>query len=95
MENKHLKLAAGALAIAAAVGAAAIWTPGNAQSPGSPNAALAFSNGWIPVGMNTTGDPAVPSIAWFYNRDDGRVVVCRHGADEAKSATCSPATRLP
>ncbi|MGE0667078.1 MAG: hypothetical protein AB7O49_11025 [Sphingomonadales bacterium] len=95
MLNKHLKLTAGGLAVAAAIGAAALLSPGNAQSPGSPNAGLAFSNGWIPVGMNTTGDPAVPSVAWFYNRDDGRVVVCRHGADEAKAATCSPATRLP
>ncbi|WP_346322169.1 hypothetical protein [Emcibacter sp. SYSU 3D8] len=90
-----MKLAGAGLALAVAIGAAMLWTPGNAQSPGSSGAALAFSGGWIPVGMNTTGDPALPSVAWFYNRDDGRVVVCRHGADDEKPATCSPATRLP
>jgi hypothetical protein len=95
MRHRLLKLTGGALAVAGAVGAAALWTPGNAQSNGSPSASLAFSNGWQPVGMNTTGDPAMPSVAWFYNRDDGRVIVCQHGPDEAKAAVCSPAARLP
>jgi hypothetical protein len=96
MANRNLKLTAGIFAVAAAIGAAALWTPGNAQpGSGSPNATMAYSGGWVPVGMNTTGDPAVPSVAWFYNREDGRVVVCRHGADETKPATCSPAAKLP
>ena len=95
MATKHLKLAAGGLGVAAAIGAATLWTPGAAQSPTPPGVAMAFSGGWIPVGMNTTGDPALPSVAWFYNQDDGRVIVCGHGADQTQAATCSPATRLP
>lgn len=91
MRIKHLTLAGGAAAVLA-VGLAVLWTPGNAQSP---NAGLAFSNGWQPVGMNTTGDPALPSIAWFYNRDDGRVISCQHTGDAKAAPSCTPAARLP
>jgi hypothetical protein len=84
----------GGLATAALAGAALTGATGNAQTPGQSSAGLAFANGWLPVGMNTTGDPSKPSIAWFYNRDDGRVIVCDHGADQ-KAPVCSPAARLP
>ncbi|MBI1182432.1 MAG: hypothetical protein GC201_17965 [Alphaproteobacteria bacterium] len=90
MTFRHLK-PAGLVAAGAIVAALLLWTPGNAQSP---NNGLAFSNGWIPVGMNTTGDPALPSVAWFYNRDDGRVVSCRHAADD-NPPVCSPPAHLP
>jgi hypothetical protein len=94
MRIKHLILA-GATAAGLAAGVA-VWTAGAAQTPSpSPNAGFAFSNGWLPVGMNTTGDPTLPSIAWFYNRDDGRVVACQHGADAKAPPVCSPAARLP